>query len=162
MSACACVQFDQGLSCPQTKSLDTTKCMNGQHRLRWYFGYAQDGQTKFAHLAHVWRHFLFDAAHMRLHINCYLEYRNISFLTLVLLNQDMSCLCKQCRSRSVCFSYTLPLTMWTYINNQDQVIWLAKNEIGAWHLNLFSMTTWKKLEGHIAYGLFVCSSIHHT
>ena len=30
--------------------------------------------------------------------------------------------------------------MWIYINNLDQVNWLAENEKWAWHLNLFSMT----------------------
>ena len=51
-------------------------------------------------------------------------------LTLVLLNPDIPCLCKQCRSRSVGFwrsQLILPLSMWIYINNLDQVIWLAKN-----------------------------------
>ena len=30
--------------------------------------------------------------------------------------------------------------MWIYINNLDQVNWLAENEKWAWHLYLFSMT----------------------
>ena len=48
-------------------------------------------------------------------------------LTLVLRNPDMSCLCKQCRSRSDGFNLQcLPLSMWIYINNLDQVIWLAE------------------------------------
>ena len=45
----------------------------------------------------------------------------------------MSCLCKQCRSRSVGF-FKIQLIwictvchMWIYINNLDQVIWLAEN-----------------------------------
>ena len=56
-------------------------------------------------------------------------------LTLVQVNPDMSCLCKQCRSRSVGFLkkptdldlHCLPFSIWIYINNLDQVIWLAEN-----------------------------------
>ena len=36
--------------------------------------------------------------------------------------------------------HCLPLSMWIYINNLDQVIWLAENQKLAWHLNLFSRT----------------------
>ena len=55
----------------------------------------------------------------------------------------MSCLCKQCGSRSVGFWSQLiwictvchsPTT-----NNLDQVIWLAENWKWVWRLNLFSM-----------------------
>ena len=55
-------------------------------------------------------------------------------LTLVLLNLDMPCLCKQCRSEANWSGSIL------FINNLDQVIWLAENYKWAWHLNLFSMT----------------------
>ena len=55
-------------------------------------------------------------------------------LTLVLLNPDISCLCKQCRSRSVGFwrskliwICTVPFSLWIYIKNLDQEIWLADN-----------------------------------
>ena len=55
-------------------------------------------------------------------------------LTLLLVNQDISCLCKQCRSRSVGFwrsqhldLYCLPLSIWIYSNSPDQAIWLAEN-----------------------------------
>ena len=34
----------------------------------------------------------------------------------------------------------LSFSMWIYINNLDQIIWLAENWKWAWHLNLFSMT----------------------
>ena len=34
--------------------------------------------------------------------------------------------------------HCLPLSMWIYSNNSDQVIWLAENKTWAWHLNLFS------------------------
>ena len=37
--------------------------------------------------------------------------------------------------------HCLPLSTWIYINNQDQVIWLAENKKWVWHLNLFSMTS---------------------
>ena len=51
-------------------------------------------------------------------------------LTLVLLNPDISCICKQCRSRSVGFWRTdlnlhcLPLSLWIYSNNPNQSHWL--------------------------------------
>ena len=58
-----------------------------------------------------------------------------NILTLVLLNPDIPCLCKQYRSRSVGFFrsqliwiYTvLPLSMWIYCKNRNQVTWLAEN-----------------------------------
>ena len=52
-------------------------------------------------------------------------------LTLVLLNPDIPCLCKQS---------CLSLNMWIYINSLDQVNWLVENWKWMWHLNLFSMT----------------------
>ena len=70
-----------------------------------------------------------------------------SRLTLVLLNPDIPCLCKQCRSRSVGFWRSQ--LIWTalfvilYVNLYQQpgssnlIGW--KLEMG-WHLNLFSMT----------------------
>ena len=64
-------------------------------------------------------------------------------LTLDLLNPDMPCLCKQCRSKSVGFPPTdldlhcLPFSIWICINNVDKVIWLAEYYKWAWHL--FSM-----------------------
>ena len=76
----------------------------------------------------------------RLHYTCL-------FLTLVLLNPDIPCLCKQCRSRSVGLlkptdldRHCLPFSNWIYINNLDQVIWLAENLTRGWRLNLFSRT----------------------
>ena len=36
--------------------------------------------------------------------------------------------------------HCLPVSMWIYINNLDQVIWSAENLKRAWHLNLFSRT----------------------
>ena len=72
-------------------------------------------------------------------------------LTLVLLNWDIPCLCKQCRSRSVVLKkptdldlQCLPFRMWIYSNNPVQVIWLAENWKWAWHLNLFRRTRVKK------------------
>ena len=69
-------------------------------------------------------------------------------LTLVLLNLDIPCLCKQCRSRSVGFWRSQLIWIYTvchsvceiYINNPELVIWLAENWKWAWHLNLFSKT----------------------
>ena len=67
-------------------------------------------------------------------------------LTLVLLNPDIPCLCKQSTSRSADFwrsqliwICTVSFSMWICINNLDDVIWLADNK-WVWHLNLFSMT----------------------
>ena len=36
------VQSDQGIRCLLTESLDTTECMNGEEKPRWYFVHAQD------------------------------------------------------------------------------------------------------------------------
>ena len=44
-SACAFAQSDLGLHCLLTKSLDTTECMHGEQRPRWYFAIAQDDLT---------------------------------------------------------------------------------------------------------------------
>ena len=76
-------------------------------------------------------------------------------LTLVLLNPDKPCLCKQCRSRSVGFCRSQLIWICTVcnkvcefcINNLDQAIWLAENLKLAWHLNLFSWTRVKILSG---------------
>ena len=56
-------------------------------------------------------------------------------LTVVLLNPDMPCICKQCRSRSVGFwrsqlyldLHCLSLSMYICIKLLDPVIWLAEN-----------------------------------
>ena len=53
-------------------------------------------------------------------------------LTLVLLNPDKSCLCKQWNWSGSAVEtdldlHCLPLSMWIYSNNPDQVIWLAEN-----------------------------------
>ena len=39
--AYAPVQSDQGLQCPLTEILDTSKCMNGEQMLEWYFAHTQ-------------------------------------------------------------------------------------------------------------------------
>ena len=43
--------------------------------------------------------------------------------------------------------HCLQCSMWSYINNLDQVIWLAENYKWVWHVNLFSMTrvNWYKI-----------------
>ena len=41
-SACASAQFDEGIRCPLTESLDTTEFMTREHRPGWYFAHAQD------------------------------------------------------------------------------------------------------------------------
>ena len=54
--------------------------------------------------------------------------------------------------------------MWIYINNLDQVIWLAENLKRAWHLNLYSRTRVKNgkrstlLSGSSLYTLFLTAS----
>ena len=42
-SDCASAQSDQGLRCPQTKSLDTKECFNGKQKPGWDFAHVQDG-----------------------------------------------------------------------------------------------------------------------
>ena len=39
---CLRAYVHQGLHCVLTESLDTTECMNGEQRCRWYFAHAQD------------------------------------------------------------------------------------------------------------------------
>ena len=41
-SACAFVQSDQGLHCPQTESSDTIECINGQQWPGRYFAHVPD------------------------------------------------------------------------------------------------------------------------
>ena len=43
---------DQGMQWPLTEWLDTTECMNGQKRPRWYSEKVQNDLN-----AHIWRHF---------------------------------------------------------------------------------------------------------
>ena len=67
-------------------------------------------------------------------------------LTLVLLNPDITCLRKQCRSRSVGFRRSTLFAI-KYVNlyqQPDQVIWLAENYKWVWLLNLFSRTRVKR------------------
>ena len=72
---------------------------------------------------------------------------SVSVLTLVLLNVDIKCLCKQCRSRSVGFRRSQLIWICTVCHSVCEFIstwiklsdWL-KNWKWAWHLNLFSMT----------------------
>ena len=98
---------------------------------------------------------------MKLKRQKYYHINSEDLLTLVLLNLDIPCLCKQCRSRSVGFwrsqliwIYTLPFSIWIYyMNNLDQVIWLAENLKWAWLHNLFSMTRVKK---QYMYLVIVC------
>ena len=115
-SACASVQSDQGLHCLLTESLGTTECIRPSDTLRM----------------HRMSTFSLDAAHLI----CTIFYTKYSdTLTLILLNLDTSCLNKQCRSRSVWLlkkptdldPHCLPLCLWIYNNNLDQVIWLAEN-----------------------------------
>ena len=80
----------------------------------------------------VW-HMLQDSFAMFQNIIFVLNW-NKSILTLVMLNLDMHCLCKQCRSRSVGFwrsqliwIFSLPFSMWICINNLNEAIWLAEN-----------------------------------
>ena len=45
--------------------------------------------------------------------------------------------------------HCLPLSMWTFTNNLDLVIWLAENWKWVWHVNLFSMARVKYLSHSI-------------
>ena len=55
-------------------------------------------------------------------VECYLFFFSevTKLLTLLLLNPDILCLCKQCRSRSV--GFCLPVSILICINKLDQVI----------------------------------------
>ena len=72
----------------------------------------------------------------------HLHFWAASELTLVLLNPDISCFCKQCRSRSVGFWFGSALFAFKYVNLYQQsgssnlTGW--KLEMGVAHLNLFS------------------------
>ena len=48
-------QFDHGLHCLLTESLDSIEWSNGEQRSEWYFVHAQDDLN--LHFAHVRRHF---------------------------------------------------------------------------------------------------------
>ena len=89
-SDCADVQSDQGLRSSQTESLDTIKGFNGEQMPGWDFAHVQDDMNPFI------LRMLEDTFRLT---RPYL----ILLLTLVLLNPDMSCLCKQCSSRSAGF-----------------------------------------------------------
>ena len=54
-SACTFMQSDQCLHCPLTESLDSTECVNGEQRPRWYFAQTQDDLNLL--ILHIWRHF---------------------------------------------------------------------------------------------------------
>ena len=60
------MQFDQGLLCLLTESLDTTECMNGIQRTGWYFAHVQDDLNLC-----IWRMFKgtfsLDTAHIMYH-----------------------------------------------------------------------------------------------
>ena len=80
-------------------------------------------------------------------------YTPTLLLTLVLLNPDIPCLCKQCRSRSVGFKEAnlsgSTLFAIQYVNLY-QLIWYAENLKRALHLNLFSRrrVEWSKKYGN--------------
>ena len=50
------------------------------------------------------------------------------------------------------YLHCLPFSLWIFINNLDQVIWLAKKLKMAWHLNLFSRTRVK----------YMCQPLKHV
>ena len=85
------------------------------------------------------------------------KFEQVHFSTCWCLNYPLSCWAwiypafANCRSRSVkkptdVDLHCLPLSMRIYINNLDQVIWLAENLKRAWHLNFFSRTRVKLLD----------------
>ena len=99
-----------------TESLDTTECTNEKPSSRWYFGHVQDGVNPYITCACGKAFFLTrDLVHnwpagrywpmvlCRPPSTCPWIWGQTQGLTLVLLNRDRSCLCKQCRSRSVGF-----------------------------------------------------------
>ena len=62
-SACASAQYDQGLRCPLTDSLDTIECINVKQMPASEFAHAWD-ESKSVHFAHVRRHLFVCAAHI--------------------------------------------------------------------------------------------------
>ena len=56
--------------------------------------------------------------------------------------------------------------MWTYINNLDQLIWLAENQKWLWPHNLFSMTRVKRLSSFSIFSFyfsdFLCVESNHS
>ena len=62
-SAWASMQSDQGLHCLLTESLDTTECMKGEQKPRWYFFMPR--MIWICKFCACWKAlFFFDAAHM--------------------------------------------------------------------------------------------------
>ena len=58
--------------------------------------------------------------------------------------------------------HCLPLSIWIYINNLDQVIWLAENWKWMWHLNLFSMTRLKLWNYFLLVSVTVLIHFHYV
>ena len=107
-SACASAQSDHGLHCPLTESLDTTECMYGEQRPRWYLLHVQDDLN--LHFAHVWRHFFAwcGPCEMRKVIIC--QYRKVKVLI---------CLCILALLSGYCLS--ISITGCTYsVSGQDR------------------------------------------
>ena len=57
LGICASAQFDQDLNYLLTESLDTTECMNGEQRLRWYFAHVQNDMN--LHILHRFKGLFF-------------------------------------------------------------------------------------------------------
>ena len=94
-------QSDQGLHCPLTESLNTTKCMNGKQRPGWYFAHAQD-DLNLRILRMFEGTFSLDAAPVSASIIIYsldtFICRTCKFLTLCKYNRDCSSDCCKVRA----------------------------------------------------------------
>ena len=114
-SACTSAKSDQGLPCLLSESLDTIECISGEQKSGWDFLHVKDYlNLRILHMFEDFFHltwpilghqntFLSKIRTLCLHISGISFYNcksNIWVLTLVLLNPDIPCLCKQCRSRS--------------------------------------------------------------
>ena len=113
------------------------------HRRHWSFAFL-NGQVSLAWFIALLTHELYTRPHVlkerwreertRSSTLNFFQVFFTAITTLILLNLDMSCLHKQCRFRSVGLKkltdldlHCLSFSMWIYINNLDQVIWLAEN-----------------------------------
>ena len=93
--------------------------------LIWLHGYAGCFELFFVYMSEGM--FSYTAARIMgnvLHINQIIIKEIL--LTLVLLNPDMSCLCNMKKPTDLDLHY-LPLNIWTYSNNPNQVLWLVEN-----------------------------------
>ena len=144
----------QRLRCPLTESLDTIECISEEQIPGWGFAHVRDDlnskalvlltrptvlicQNKDFLITQLTGQRFYPGRYaFSFHMFLILEHAGSSLcifriLTLVLLNQDLPCLCKQCSSWSVCLWRTALFVNW-HVNlqsNLDQVI-CSQLEVG--------------------------------